>query len=1033
MQEYNPIVCNPYETVALEYCRPDNLSKSTAYQSEAMLEKAFIEMLVQQGYEYVDIHDEAELLANLRKQLEALNTGVLGPGGFTDHEWRRLLHDELCKPGDGIVEKSRRLQDGGQGFAGGIVSLSRDCGSSVNIRLIDKQDIHANRLQVLNQYVQNGGACQNRYDVTILCNGIPIVHVELKRRGVSLKTAYQQIDRYQRESFWASCGLYEYVQVFVISNGTHTKYYANTVRSNAVNQHSGFEFTSWWADAENRRISDLIDFTRTFFSRTSILNIITKYCVLGCDNVMRVMRPYQIAACESVVGKVRWSIDNHVEGRLEAGGYVWHTTGSGKTLTSFKCARLLSKMPEVHKVLFVVDRKDLDKQTVNEYNRFENGAANSSSSTRQLEERLMDPSSRIVVTTIQKLGRLVKSAKALPVYQERVVFIFDECHRSQFGEMHRDIVKQFKKYHIFGFTGTPIFSVNMAAIRPRLTKMMGDRREIVEDGPVLMTTEQAFGERLHSYTIVDAINDENVLPFRVDYLATMDAADNVTDEQVEGIDDRSALLDGQRIENICRYIISKYAVKTNDGQYTSMLCCDSIPAARAYYQTMTSLRRAGELKYKKTTGVESDLRVAVIFSAAVNGEVYDGAMDDEAVSADKMMQSDRDFMAAAIQDYNEMFPDEALAFDINQGFESYYMDVGDRLRSGKLDLLIVVNMMLTGFDAPRMGCLWVDKALRAHGLLQAFSRTNRIFDRKKSYGNIVCFRSLQQAVDDAVALFGNKNACGIVTLKTYDEYYNGYADPESGEWIKGYKELVDTFREKFPSDKISQALSPHDERDFIGSFGTILSLQNILRSFDEFSGNEIFSPREVQDYTSVYLDSYDRRVRHEASDKANINADLVFDIQLVDRVDINVDYILMLVEKYQSTMCQDADILVNIRKTMDSTPQLRSKRALIDSFLEAISGGVRIDWPAFVKEKALSDLDKIICEESLNRDNTMQFMRSALSLNEVRDYGVQFNSVLPRMSRLNGKREAKRRAVHARLLEWFDQYQGVIDHDVLDD
>ena len=1028
---YDPILCNVYETVASEYHRDDSIPKSTAYQSEAALEKMFIDMLASQGYQYLDIHDETGLLTNLRRQLERLNASALNHQGFTDTEWSRLFHSEICKPGDGIIEKSRRLQDGGAGFSGGIVSLILDSGRSVNIRLIDKQDIHNNQLQVINQYVPSGGVHPNRYDVTILCNGLPVVHVELKRRGVALKTAYLQIDRYQRESFWASSGLYEYVQVFVISNGTHTKYYANTVRDRAVHTHEGFEFTSWWADAENHRISDLVDFTQTFFSRVTLLNIITKYCVLGVDNVMRVMRPYQIAACESVTGKVRWSIDNHVEGCIDAGGYVWHTTGSGKTLTSFKCARLLSKWPDVDKVLFVVDRKDLDAQTVREYDRFEKGAADSSSSTRQLEAKLADSSAKIIVTTIQKLGRLVNQSRALPVYQQRVVFIFDECHRSQFGDMHEAIIHKFKRYHIFGFTGTPIFAVNTGALRSRLTKVTNGKRELVQHRPVLKTTEQVFGTRLHSYTIVDAIHDENVLPFRVDYLNTVSKADNISEEQVEAIDDKSALMDAERISDICHYIVDKYATKTNNGRYSSMLCCDDIPAARAYYQTMKQMKDAGQLRYKKGSGVYQDLRVAVIFSYAVNGEVYDGAMDDEKMDTDKMPQSDREFLESAIQDYNQMFPGEKLGFDAGQNFTGYYMDVGRRLKEGQLDILIVVNMMLTGFDAQRLGCLWVDKHLRAHGLIQAFSRTNRIYDRQKTYGNIVCFRSLQQEVDDAIAMFGNKDACGIVTLKTYDEYYNGYTDEESGEFVKGYKALVEDLHRDFPLDKLSAGLGESDEKEFVGLFGTVLQLQNVLRSFDEFEGHDLFNQQEFQDYTSSYLDSYDRFTRHEASGKVNVNADLVFDIQLVDQIDINVDYILMLVEKYAATMCKDASILVEINKTVSSSPQLRSKRALIDAFLETINADSRADWHTFVKNKALEDLQSIIQDESLKAAETFQFMRNSMDSDVLKDYGMDFDSILPPMSRRGGLREAKKRHVYDRLSEWLTRYQGVIDHEIL--
>lgn len=1028
---YSPILCDAYETVMASYNGDASLAKSSAYQSEDALEQNFIDILLSQGYERLLIHTEAELMANLRRQLARLNESVLKRSDFTDGEWNRLVHDEICRPGDGIIEKSKRLQDGGAGFSGGVVSLMLDDGRSVNIRLIDKKNLHVNRLQVLNQYVPSGGIHANRYDVTVLCNGIPVVHIELKRRGVNLKTAYYQIDRYQRDSFWSGCGLYEYVQVFVISNGTHTKYYANTLRERSVHEHEGFEMTSWWADANNKRISDLVDFAKTFFARRTLLNILTKYCVLGTDGVMRVMRPYQIAACEAVIGKVNWSIDNNIEGCIDAGGYIWHTTGSGKTLTSFKCARLLSNHEAVDKVLFVVDRKDLDAQTVREYDTFEKGAANASSSTKQLESRLKDPASKIVVTTIHKLGRLLKSGVSLPVYGQKVVFIFDECHRSQFGEMHESIVRKFKRYHMFGFTGTPIFTVNMSTASSPLTVKGSDGvRHLSSHGLVLKTTQQAFGERLHSYTIVDAINDGNVLPFRVDYLKTVGAVDDIVDEQVEDIDVKSALRDNRRVEDICRYIAAHYGRKTNDGRYNSMLCCDDIPSARAYYQMMVDLSAKGEFRYRRSNGVESDLRFAVVFSYAANGEAYDGAMRDESLDASFLPQSDREFLDMAIARYNTMFPGEMLSFDTGVNFEGYYLDVGRRLKNGQIDILIVVNMMLTGFDSKRLGCLWVDKYLHAHGLVQAFSRTNRVYDRQKSYGNIVCFRALQQEVDDAIALFGNEHACGIVTLKTYDEYYDGYMD-DDGKVVKGYRQIVEELMSDFPVSKLQAGLAHSEEKDFVSRFGTVLSLRNILRSFDEFSGNEIFTEMEFQDYTSHYLDAYDEITRHVANERVNVNADLVFDIQLIDRSDINVDYILMLVSKYADTMCQDADILVKIRKTMDSSPQLRSKKALIEAFLALISEGSDVDWHAFIRNRAVSDLDAIVVAEGLSRDNTFEFMRGALMVGEVRGYGSDFDAMIGRMSRRGGRKEAKKQAVHAKLQEWFNQYFDAVDVDVL--
>ncbi len=731
-----------------------------SYQSEAELEAAFIAQLEAQAYGRLHITSAADLESNLRAQLEKLNGFV-----FTDSEWARFFEQKIAARNDGIVEKTARVHEDH------VQVLVRDDGSVKNVALIDKSNIHNNSLQVINQYEAQGKAAgaarANRYDVTVLVNGLPLVHVELKRRGVQLKEAFNQIDRYQRESFWADSGLFEYVQLFVISNGTHTKYYANTTRERRIKEADGgrrgksqtsnsFEFTSWWTDARNRRLGDLTAFTKTFFAQHTLLSILTRYCVFDVTRTLLVMRPYQIVAAEQILQRIDISTNYKQLGTLEACGYIWHTTGSGKTLTSFKTAQLAARLPSVDKVVFVVDRKDLDYQTIREYERFEKGAVDGTRNTSHLKRRLEDPESKIIVTTIQKLARFVDQNKGHQIYSGHLVLIFDECHRSQFGDMSTAIRKAFKNYNLFGFTGTPIFAENAGG------------------SGLLRTTEQVFGDRLHTYTIVDAINDGNVLPFRVSYHNTVKASGGAADKQVEAIDTYEVLMHPDRIEDITGYILDTFDTKTKRTAgyslgakrvrgFNSMFAVGSIPMLRLYYDEFAkqqAARKAADTAYQP-------LKIATIFSYAANEEVA-GLLDGEEMETDSLDQSSRDSLERAIQDYNAQF---GTSFDTSAAkFENYYKDLARRIKDRQVDLVIVVNMFLTGFDATTLNTLWVDKNLRQHGLIQAFSRTNRILNSVKAYGNIVCFRNLDDNVNDALSLFGNKDARGIVLLKPYNEY-----------------------------------------------------------------------------------------------------------------------------------------------------------------------------------------------------------------------------------------------------------------------
>lgn len=983
---------------------PKQQRRSSAYQSEAQLEDAFVKQLCRQGYEHLVVSSEEELIANLRTQLEALNRI-----SFSDKEWARLFKGWIAADNDGIVEKTRRIQ------RDHVYALRMDDGSVRNVSLIDKRNVHNNRMQVMNQYAQQG-SYDNRYDVTVLVNGLPLVHVELKRRGVAIQEAFNQIERYQRDSFWSGCGLYEYVQIFVISNGTHTKYYSNTTRFSAIEERAGkktrgkktsnsFKFTSWWAAADNMPIYDLVPFTATFFAKHALLNILTKYCVFDVEEKLLVMRPYQIVATERILNRILVSENNkNMLGTLRAGGYVWHTTGSGKTLTSFKTAQLASQMEGVDKVMFVVDRKDLDYQTMREYDRFEKGAVDGSESTAVLARQLANPDCRILVTTIQKLACFIKKNKGHEVYAQHCVIIFDECHRSQFGEMHVSITKHFKNYHLFGFTGTPIFADNA-----------GSGRNFY-----LRTTEQAFGDKLHTYTIVDAIRDENVLPFRVDYIQTIRERDQYEDQKVYDIYREGAYKAAARVDLVTNYILDHFAQKTKRSHgysfkgtrvmgFNSILATASIDMAKVYY---TAFKRIQEER-----GGER-LKVAIIYSFGPN-EADDGCgLPDESFDVESLDTPSRDFLADAIEDYNAMF---STSFDTSsQGFQNYYKDLSDRMKKRQVDLTIVVNMFLTGFDATTLNTLWVDKDLRDHGLIQAFSRTNRILNSVKTYGNIVCFRNLEDRVNRAISLFGDKEAGGVVLLKPYAEYL--------GE----YRERLAQLREQFPLEAVlngNALLGEEAEKAFIRLFGVILRLRNILTAFDDFAADDTLSPRDEQDYRSVYTDLY-QKWRKQKEDATIINDDLVFEVELLKQVDINIDYVLMLVQKYHDSNCTDKMIIGDIERAIGASYELRNKKDLIEAFIDSLdsSNDVTADWERYLAEAKERELSAIIEEEALDDKATREFMANAFMDGGVPESGTEVANLMTkkpsRFAPANSYAEMKA-LVLDRLKGFFDRFNGL--------
>lgn len=1034
MKNFEIIASSTESTVVAQYS-PEKIT-STDYQSEAALEKDFIDRLVKQGYEYLAIKSEQDLIDNLRLQLEKLNNYT-----FFDKEWNDFYNKVIANGNDGILEKTKKIQEDY------LQAIVLENGYTKNIRLIDKTNIHNNHLQVINQYEEDAGRHDTRYDVTILVNGFPLVHIELKKRGNAIREAFNQINRYQRDSFWAGCGLYQYIQLFVISNGTNTKYYSNTTRFQHIKDNgeknqskkkktsNSFEFTSYWADEKNRTIPDLVDFTKTFFAKHTILNILTRYCVFTSENLLLVMRPYQIAATEKIINRIVIATNMKKTGKLESGGYIWHTTGSGKTLTSFKTAQLATGLSDVEKVIFVVDRKDLDYQTMKEYDRFEKGAANSNTNTNVLKKQMEDPEAAIIITTIQKLDKFISKNKEHDIYKKHVVLIFDECHRSQFGDMHKAITKQFKNYHIFGFTGTPIFAKNSGS---------GKHAD-------LKTTEQAFGDKLHTYTIVDAIHDKNVLPFRIDYINTIKNPELLYDKQVKAIDREKALLDSKRVSEIVTYILDHFEQKTYRNQnrsyydhkvitnvdkmaqsknntveekklttkvngFNSIFAVASIPAAMAYYT---------ELK-KQMEETSHKLNIATIFSFSQNEEDPDDIMQDENFDTSELDQTSRDFLDSAIVDYNEQFN---TAYDTSADkFPNYYKDVSLRMKNREIDLLIVVNMFLTGFDATTLNTLWVDKNLKAHGLIQAFSRTNRILNSVKTFGNIVCFRNLETQTNDALALFGDKEATGMVLLKTYAEYVNGYE--ENGVHTDGYQTLVARLIQEFPLGV--DIISEDAQKEFIKLFGRILRLKNILRCFDEFEtdNSNILSIRDFQDYQSIYIDLYQDYAKKDDAEKERINEDLIFEIELIKQVEVNIDYILMLVAKYHQSNCEDKTILADINKSIDSSVELRSKKALIEGFIAqmTVKTNVDKDWKEFVKKQKEQDLETIIKEEKLKTEEAKKFIDNSFRDGDIKTTGTNIDKILPpisRFSKTNNRAETKANVIE-KLKEFFEKYFGLI-------
>ncbi len=1052
MQSYKVVLSTDEATVVSEYS-PEKQNRQQ-YQSEAELEDTMIKQLQAQGYEYLELHTPQEMVDNLRICMQELNGYT-----FTDSEWDRFFKTVIANRGDGIKEKTEKIQKDY------IQAFKTDDGTTMNIKLIEKQNIHKNKLQVIHQYATTGNF-DNRYDVSILVNGLPLVHIELKRRGVPIKEAFNQIDRYQRDSFWADAGLYEYIQIFVISNGTFTKYYSNSTRFNVVEEHNGkrkakktgsssFEFTSYWADAKNKTIVDLVDFTKTFLAKHAILKILTQFCVFTSNKMLMVMRPYQIAATEAIVNQIQIAENYKRWGTIEAGGYIWHTTGSGKTLTSFKTAQIVSDLPYVDKVMFVVDRQDLDYQTMREYDRFEKGAANGSKNTEKLKKNLDDDTKKIVVTTIQKLDSFIKKYEDHDIFGKKCILIFDECHRSQFGSMHLMITKKFKKYALFGFTGTPIFAANASTSGGGRISSAAQAFARKADKYNLKTTDQAFGKRLHTYTVVNAIDDKNVLPFKVDYVNTI--KDNKGDDSlIEAIDDEKLLLSEQRVANVVQYMLEHYNQKTmkagqtfnystvtnvveyvaNFGRtnekgealvdeikvetkrqgFNSIFAVSSINAAKVYYEELRK-QIANNPKYK-------NLKVATIYSYGVNEDdtSTDYLLDEDSDSTDALDVDDRAFLAKAIDEYNKDF---GTQYDTSATlFPNYYKDLSMRVKNGEIDILLVVNMFLTGFDATGLNTLWVDKNLKQHGLIQAFSRTNRILNSVKAYGNIVCFRNLRKEVDDAIALFGDDDAKGIVILKSFNDYYNGYCDNDKNgkeRYHAGYRELVEKLYVDYPLP--IYILGEEKKKQFIKLFGAILRLLNILRSFDEFAGKEIFTEADLQDYLSYYVVLYDEF--KVVTVKDDVSADVVFEMELVKQIVVNIDYILNLIQKYHSKHTLDKEIPADITRAISSNPELKPKKELIERFIASLNAesDVMTDWIKFKAEEKEKELVRIIADEKLKEEPTRILVEKLFRIGECEPSDAAIAEILPPISRFKAGLLAETKVrVRERLKDFFIRY-----------
>ncbi|STD54949.1 type I restriction endonuclease subunit R [Empedobacter falsenii] len=1001
-----------------------------AYQSEAALEKEFIQDLINLGYENpTHLKSTDAMLANVRTQLQALNNMA-----FTDNEWARFLVEYLDKPSDSLVDKSRKLHDNH------IYDFVFDDGHIQNIYLVDKEHITRNKVQVISQ-VEQTGSHANRYDVTILVNGLPMIQVELKKRGVAIREAFNQVHRYSKESFNSDNSLFKYLQLFVISNGTDTRYFANTVTRNK----NSYDFTMNWAKADNTLIKDLKDFTATFFQKNTLLNVLLTYTVLDIKDTLLVMRPYQIAATERILWKIKSAYQTKKWSSLESGGYIWHTTGSGKTLTSFKAARLATKLDFIDKVFFVVDRKDLDFQTMKEYQKFSPDSVNGSNSTAGLKRNIEKDDNKIIVTTIQKLNNLMKGDQELDIYNKQVVFIFDEAHRSQFGEAQKNLKKKFKKYYQFGFTGTPIFPENALGAE---------------------TTASVFGSELHAYVITDAIRDEKVLKFKVDYHNVKPqfkgVETEVDEKKLSGEDAKKAFLHPARISEISKYILQNYRIKThrtkggNNG-FNAMFAVSSVEAAKHYYEELN----------RQQIDSEKPLKIATIFSFAANEEQSAiGEIIDESFEPSALNSTAKEFLTKAINDYNKMFK-TSYGVDSDE-FQNYYRDLSERVKNKEIDLLIVVGMFLTGFDAPKLNTLFVDKNLRYHGLIQAFSRTNRILDATKSFGNIVTFRDLEQATIDAITLFGNKNTKNVVLEKSYKEYLEGFTDVSTGDARRGFIEVVNELNTKFPNpDAIEKE---KDKKEFTKLFGEYLRVENILQNYDEFTSLkalqsidqsdataveefkemyhvsdddlavmqkiQLLPQRVEQDYRSTYNDIRDwlrKEKEGKQPEEGGIDwDDVVFEVDLLKSQEINLDYILELIFDHNKKTKNKAELVEEISRVIRASIGNRGKESLVVDFinetdLDSIPDKATVidSFFKYAQVKQKEEATELIVEENLNEEATKRYIESSLKREYASSNGTELNAILPKMSPLNPQYLTKKQTVFQKISAFIDKFKGV--------
>jgi len=1000
------------------------------YQSEDALERELVQDLVNQGYEFLPALTTPDaMLANVRVQLEQLNNVT-----FSNDEWKRFVETYLDKPSDSIIEKTRKIHDDY------IHDFVFDDGRIQNIYLVDKRNTARNKLQVIKQFEQVGTHA-NRYDVTILVNGLPLVQIELKKRGVAIREAFNQIHRYSKESFNSEHSLFKFLQLFVISNGTDTRYFANTTKRNK----NSFDFTMNWAKSDNELIKDLKDFTATFLQKRTLLNVLLQYSVFDVSDTLLIMRPYQIAATERILWKIKSSYEAKNWRKPESGGFIWHTTGSGKTLTSFKAARLATELGFIDKVFFVVDRKDLDYQTMKEYQRFSPDSVNGSDSTAGLKRNLAKDDNKIIVTTIQKLNNLMKSEGDLPVYEQQVVFIFDECHRSQFGEAQKNLKKKFKRFYQFGFTGTPIFPENALGAE---------------------TTAGVFGRELHSYVITDAIRDEKVLKFKVDYNDVRPQFKAIETEQDEkklsAAENKQALLHPERIREVSHYILNNFRQKTHRMQagssgFNAMFAVSSVDAAKLYYETLNALQADSE----------KPLKIATIFSFAAN-EQQDaiGDIQDESFDVSAMNSSAKEFLSIAVKDYNSFFKTN---FSVDtSGFQNYYRDLASRVRSKEIDLLIVVGMFLTGFDAPTLNTLFVDKNLRFHGLMQAFSRTNRIYDATKTFGNIVAFRDLEQATVDAITLFGDKNTKNVVLEKSYDEYMNGFVDQETGAARRGFIDVVKELTERFPNP--DEIVKEADKKEFAKLFGEYLRVENVLRNYDEFSALKAFqgldstdpaaveefkqkhylsdedlrdmeaielpTDRSVQDYRSTYNDIRDWLRREKSSaeqEQSNIEwDDVVFEVDLLKSQEINLDYILELIFEKNKKVKGKEDLIDDARRVIRGSLGNRAKESLIVDFINQTDldriddkAGVIDAFFKFAQAEQRKEVDELIKSENLNSDAAKRYISVSIKREFASENGADLNAILPKMSPLNPQFQTKKTTVFEKISMFVEKFKGV--------